>query len=198
MKKLIVLLLFVTGSIIAQAQNFDITDQDNKMSYSVATYDQREMILDGSQNETILGYSYGLIPVAYPLFNKTGQNFSDDFSDIVVSELMKENLNCQLIHTKYNMSNNEIINHFKDTKTDRYLLFTINSWRSDSHTAAMGGLKTTISYDITREVFNKNGNILHSKTIDGTEAPFKGGKKKIRDRNWESVQNKISILLHNE
>jgi hypothetical protein len=85
-------------------------------SFAIAIHDQREMIVDGSKNETLLGYRYAkLYGNAYALYTKPKENFSDYFLNFVSNELSIINKPSDNVKTRSYELKSSIINQLKST-----------------------------------------------------------------------------------
>ena len=175
-------------------------DANASLTYSIATHDQREVVLDGSRDEKFVGYMRAAVAIAYPIGTESGQNFSDDFSVVIKNSLNESSNRAQIIQTRYSDSKQKILNSLIDSQSDRLLLFTITKWRSDSKPNGML-YGTEVIWSLSIEIFNNKGELLASNSTDGIDPDLdlsiSGSIKKIQKIVNEKFKEKINLLLDN-
>jgi len=171
---------------------------NNSLSYSVATHDQREVVLDGSRDEKFVGYMRSGFAIAYPIGTKSGENFSDEFSNVIKNSLNESSSQTKIIKTNYTDSKQKIFNHLVDSQSDRLLLFTITKWRTDSKPNGML-YGTEVIWNITLEIFDNMGTLLASNQIEGMDPDLdksmSGSVKKIQRIVDEKFKEKIDLIF---
>ena len=169
------------------------------LTYAIATHDQREEVVDGSQNESYVGYMRSTVGIAYPISTASGRNFSDDFSLVIKNSLNESKDTCQIIQTRASESKDQVLNRLITAQCDRLLLFTVTKWRTDSKPKGMQ-YGTDVLWDLTLEVFNKNAEPLASDRTNGVDPDLDlnavgGSVKRTQVIVNEKFKQKIDLLL---
>ena len=175
-------------------------EASDKYTFSVATHDQREEVLDGSRKEDYVGYFRSSVAIAYPIATVSGNNFSDDFAASIVRSLIESGHQAQYVLTRASDSKETILTNLMVSKCDRLLLFTITKWRTDSKPiGAMYG--TDFIWDIRVDVYNKEGELLASNSTEGIDPgldlALAGSTKRVQKIANSEFKDKIHILLSN-
>jgi hypothetical protein len=168
-------------------------------SYTIATHDQRLPVTDQSQKETLVGYFRSTVAIAYPISTQSGNNFSDDFSLIIKNSMNVAGGKAQILTTRYNESKDIILKKMNITQSDRLILFTVNNWLTDSKPIGME-YGTEVIWDMTVEIFNKNGELLATNKTAGFDPKLDlsaaGSVKKIQKIVDVKLKEKIDILMN--
>lgn len=178
----------------------------NSFTYSIATYDQRLAVVDGSRNEEFVGYVRSQAWIAYPIDTKSGENFSDEFSLVIKNSMYDSSNQTQIIQTNFSDSKQNILNRLVDSNSDRLLLFTITKWETDSKPPAPGKLvwmpntRTSVLWDILLEIYTKDGELIAFNKTDGLDRDVDDNKKGHKTEIIQLVVNekfkeKIDILF---
>ena len=208
MKKLLVFacLVFLVSScavnrkLTYNEQKTEIKD-NSSFTYVVSTHDQRDVIVDGSRDEKFVGYMRSGVGIAYPIGTKSDENFSDVFSEIIVNSFTWEDVEniIKIVKTLYSDSKESIVERMKTKKADRLLLFTINKLRSDSKPMGMWSYGTDYIWDITVDIYDKNGKFLATNTIKGENLGLdkkgSGSIKKTQKTVNREFKSKLDLLL---
>jgi hypothetical protein len=154
-------------------------------SFSVASHDQREMVVDGSQNEYLIGYSYTSVGIAYPCNTKPKVNVSVVLSDIICDLLNENGTNSKSVDTKVNMSKDEILNNLITDQSQGNLLITIKKLRVDIQTIS----NAIFTFRILMEIYDNQKNLLLSKEFSGAETFMPGWSYK------KQARKKVPIIM---
>jgi hypothetical protein len=173
-------------------------EASDKFTFSVATHDQREEVLDGSRKEDYVGYFRSAVAIAYPIGTVSRKNFSDDFSASIVSSLIESGYRAQYVLSRASDSKETILTNMMVSSCERLLLFTITKWRTDSKPiGAMYG--TDFIWDIQVEVYNKEGELLASNSTDGIDPgldlALAGSTKRVQKIANSEFKDKVHKLL---
>jgi len=123
-------------------------------SIALSIYDQREMVVDGSQKPAFVGYTRSGVGIAYPMVTKSGKPFAEIILETISRSLSNEGYSVKIIPTSYKDSFVEIKRKLLDTFNDRLIILKINKLHSDFYSATM------FYYDIDVDIFNNEGNVL--------------------------------------
>lgn len=174
---------------------------NSELSYSIATHDQRIEVLDKSRDEKMVGYFRSGTAIAYPLGTASDQNFSDDFSSVIKTSMGQSINKVQIIKTNYSDTKQNILSKLKENQSDRLLLITVKVWRTDSKPDGLLYYGTEVIWDLTLEIFNKEGVLLASNHTEGfepnTEKQMSGSIEKIQKKVNVKFKEKIDILFNN-
>jgi len=142
---------------------------NSSLNICVATFDQREVVLKGNQDARFVGYIRSSVAIAYPIRNTSEMDFSEVMSTTVANALQTNGNTTSVLKTDYNSSKETVKDELISQESDVYVLITMNKWRTD--TKAMNALKmaTELIYDITVEVYNKEGELLASHRLNKEE-----------------------------
>ena len=155
----------------------------NSFTYSIATYDQRLAVVDGSRNEEFVGYVRSQAWIAYPIDTKSEENFSDEFSTVIKNSMNESSDSIQIIQTSYSDSKQKILNRLIDSNSDRLLLFTLTKWETDSKPPHPGKIvwmantRTSVLWDILLEIYTKDGELIASNKTEGLDRDVDDNKK---------------------
>jgi hypothetical protein len=174
---------------------------NTELTYSIATHDQRIEVLDKSRDEKMVGYFRSGTAIAYPLGTASGQNFSDDFSDVIKNSLGKSAANAQIIKTNFTDTKQNILSKLIETKNDRLLLITVKVWRTDSKPDGMVYYGTEVIWNLSLDVFDNKGNLIGSNHTEGfepnTEKQMSGSIEKIQKIVNVKFKEKLDLLFNN-
>ena len=208
MKKLLVfsgLVLLMSSCAVNRKLSYNTHKSEvqahQNFTYVISTHDQREVIVDGSRDEKFVGYMRTGVGIAYPIGTKSDDNFSDVFSNIIVNSFKGESVESriEIVKTIYSDSNKSIVDRMKTKKSDRLVLFTINKLRSDSKPIGMWSYGTDYIWDVTVDVYDKNGIFLATNTIKGENLGLdkkgSGSIKKTQKTVDREFKEKLELLL---
>lgn len=171
---------------------------DSSATYSVATYDQRPVVLDGSQKEDFVGYSRSTTAIAYPVSTASGNIFSTDFSTSIANSLLNPAQAPIIVPTSSDETKDAIIEKLVDTKSDRLLLITLYKWRTDSKAPPFSKMRTELIWDVLLEVYDINGDLIASNRIEGFNPKMhetSGTLKKVRPVVTANFEKKLVELF---
>lgn len=172
---------------------------NTSMTYSIATHDQRPVILDGSRTEDFVGYIRSTAGVAGPVSTASGNNFSHNFSTTIAKSLSNPSQNPIVVETTSGKSRSTIISEMKRTKSDRFILVTIYKWRSDSKIPPFTRMRTDFLWDVLLEVHNESGKIIATNRIEGLNPEMANrakNHKKLRPYITQNFKEKIDELFN--
>jgi hypothetical protein len=142
--------------------NADLPKSNSNIS--LAIWDQRVQVTDGSRKPDFVGYMRSGAGIAYPLQTKSGKSFSNDISYSIASSLKESGSKVIVVGTKSDDSRSMIVNKLKESKSSILLLLKCNEYHTDGF-GAQG-----LNYDIDVIVLDKEGNIIKERKFSGKKA----------------------------
>ncbi len=188
----------MSKGLITEELNDEINLSDFK-SLAIATHDQRDMVVDGSQKECFLGYGYADIGIAYPINTKPKEKVSNLCTDIVSEILNANKIQSDKIETSANCNKIAIIEQLKTSETQGYLIITLQNLRSDCRGGGISfTMNTLCAYTIKLDVYNKEEEHLLHKEVTSMETFVHGKsyKKHIRNNTTKLLEAQLTRLLN--
>lgn len=170
----LILILILSSNLYAKKQLTYIElvptiNSNSSLNICIATYDQREVVLQGNQNAKFVGYIRSATAIAYPIFNSSEGNFSDVVSETINKAFKKNGSNSSVIKTNYTESKDEVLKKLTSNEADVFILITLNKWRTDTKPMSFSKVATELIYDLKIEIYNKSGELLASSTLVNKE-----------------------------
>ncbi len=157
-----ILLLTSCGS--ARKINYSGVNADlpkSNTNISLAVWDQRVQVTDGSRKPDFVGYLRSGAGIAYPMRTRSGKPFVNDMSATIASALKESGSKVVVVETKFNDSRSMIVNRLKEHNAPQLLLLKCNEYHTDGYGAQ------ALIYDIDVIVLDINGNILKERKFSG-------------------------------
>jgi hypothetical protein len=130
---------------------------------AVAVRDQREDVLNGEREETMVGHQRSLYGIPYPVSNSSGKPFANDFADLIVRGISARGIPAQAVRVSPFKSEDEAVASLVATGSDRNLLFNVVEWDADTLS------QTTLHYDIRLSVYDRQGKQLRETSLAGED-----------------------------
>jgi hypothetical protein len=126
---------------------------------SIATWDQRIQVLDGSRKPDFVGYMRSGAGIAYPIGTDDGRAFADILSSDIASALSSKGSSTNIVNTKFNETEPAILDELKKTNNDRLILINCKQFNTDGYGAE------ALIYELTVNIYSNQGDILQQKTF---------------------------------
>jgi hypothetical protein len=128
---------------------------------TIATWDQREQVLDGSRQTDFVGYSRTTVGIAYPIGTTSGNPVSDDISSTIASSLQKKGSSTTIIKTTPEDTEASILERFRENGGDRLFLLKCEEHKIDGY-----GLPI-LHFELETSVFGPDGSKITGKHFSG-------------------------------
>ena len=128
---------------------------------SIAIWDQRVQVTDGSRKPDFVGYMRSGAGIAYPMKTKSGKPFSNDMSYSIASSLKESGSKVIVVGTKPDDSRSMIINKLKESNSTTLLLLKCNEYHTDGYGAQY------LNYDIDIIILDNAGSIIKERKFSG-------------------------------
>lgn len=128
---------------------------------SIATWDQREQIINGSQKPNLVGYMRSAVGIAWPVSTKSNKPLADDISSSISSSLEKKGSTTSIITTQPAESENAIIDKLKKANSNKLILVKCAKFQTDGYGSQ------SLDFDLQVNIFSSNGDILKHKNFTG-------------------------------
>jgi len=115
---------------------------------AVGTSDQRKVVLSGECPPTYIGMQRGGFGIPSRVNTDSGLAFADDVTNAVSESLSKKGFKAFPVYIKAADGAARISELFKESKADRYLLFAIKKWESDTY------INIGLEYEIELTVYD--------------------------------------------
>lgn len=102
-------------------------------SIAIATLDQRKFVLSGESPPSYIGVQRGGFAIPHNINTESGLPFSNDLTNAVAASFTKKGFKVFPVYTKVADGAKRISELFAETKADRYLLFDVKKWESDTY-----------------------------------------------------------------
>jgi hypothetical protein len=132
-----------------------------KEHISIATWDQREQILNGARKTDFVGYMRSSAGIAYPMGTSSEKPFADVVSSSVAASFTKKGNKTSVVATSYSDKENLILEKLRKTKADKLLLIKCYKFYTDGYGA------TALLFDLQLNIFSPGGDLLKQKTFSG-------------------------------
>jgi hypothetical protein len=200
MKKLLyaasIVLLTSCGS--ARKINYEGVNADHPKSnanISLAVWDQRIQVTDGSRKPDFVGYLRSGAGIAYPMRTKSGKPFVNDMSAAITSSLKESGSKVIAVTTKFSDSRSMIVNRLKEQKSTQLILLKCNEYHTDGYGAQ------ALTYDIDVVILDVDGNIIKERKFSGKK-PLGGngfwGAGKYKTYMPAGLKNLVEEIFNDE
>lgn len=168
---------------------------DGAIAVAVSTHDQREYVIYENKNPTFVGLMRGGYGNPFDIITVSGNPPAEDITKSIILSLNKKGFQAIPVISSYSENRNSVIDRLKEKGADRLLLVTVNEWKSDTYA------NTALIYNVDANIFDKEGNILGSSTIEGRDnlgGSFMNPPAHAREAVPRAFKEKIEELLNNE
>lgn len=160
-------LLFSSGCAVGNKYNFRDVVADisypGKAAVAVAVHDQREYVKSGAKPASFAGVQRGGFGNPFSVTTRSGRPLADDIAEVVAVSLAKKGYKAVSVTVSPSDPQNAVLARLKGGGSSRMILLTLNEWKSDTYQ------NVALRYDVRLKVFDKNGNVLAEKKIDGKD-----------------------------
>jgi hypothetical protein len=140
-----------------------------KESIAVATWDQREQIMNAARKNDFVGYMRSTAGIAYPMGTSSGKPFSDVFSGTVATSFSNKGSRTSVVNSSFTDRENAILDKLKQLKADRLIFIKCNEFYTDGY----GSI--SLMYNLQLNIYSSSGDLLKQKTFSGKKSL--GGSK---------------------
>lgn len=130
---------------------------------SISTHDQREYVVSGKKQPSFIGLQRGGYGNPFNVNTESGKALAEDMTNALAVSLSKKGFKCIPVVVLQSENANTIMQKFKDTSSDFFVLLTLNEWKSDTYT------NVALIYDVNLKIYNKTGAILAERSLKGNE-----------------------------
>lgn len=162
-------LLMVLSSGCAMGQKIQYSDltaeliYQGSLSLAVGVYDNRPYVLDGQSKPEYAGTMRGGFGNPINAYTASGQPFANEFSHSIHKTFSASNFPVTEVIATPLMPLQDFQKALLAETADRYVLFVVNEWRSDSI------MDTFLYYDVLLQIFDNQGKKLAENTIKGED-----------------------------
>ena len=128
---------------------------------TIAVWDQREQIRDGSRKTDFVGYVRSLAGIAYPIGTLSGNPFSDDISSTISSSLEDKGCSTSIITTLPIEDENVIFDNFNKYGKGKLFLMKCLEHKIDGY-----GLPI-LHFDLQVKIYSLEGKQISEKNYQG-------------------------------
>lgn len=164
-------------------------------SLGLCILDNREMILDGSQKPSFVGYTRSSVGIAYPMTTSDGQPFREDLAKVITKSLTNSGFTVQEVLSDPANFQASLQNWKKEGPGEKFVVLNFNKLHTDYYTF------TDFIQDVVLEVYAKDGTLLISKNFAKTERIGKGsfwGTGKYQEYSPKYLQAQIEGWFNEE
>jgi hypothetical protein len=139
---------------------------------SIAVWDQREQIIDGTRKPDFVGYMRSAVGIAYPIGTLSSKPFADDIALDISTSYKNDGIQTIMVPTSFSESENTVLDNLKNSNSNKLILVKLNKLHTDGYTGH------DLFYDLQTKVFNSNGELLEQVSFEGTKPLGKATKYK--------------------
>lgn len=180
--------------VLTYADLVPLIKADSTLNICVATFDQREVVLQGNQNARFVGYIRTAVGIAYPIKCSSPENFSEVMSSTVVNSFKQNGCNASVLKTDYSNSKENVLDELKSQQADIFILITMNKWRTDTRPLSFTKVATELIYNLTVEIYSKTGELIATNNLDVHES----GLAPAGATSTKKVQKKVINIKYPE
>jgi hypothetical protein len=134
-----------------------------KQQIALASWDQREQVINGNRKPDFVGYTRSSGGIAYPMGTANGMPFTDNMTSSISVSLSKQGSTVTDITTYFNEKELLIIDQLKKTKSNRLILIECRQFHTDGYGA------TSLMYDLRLNVYTEKGDLIKQKIFSGNK-----------------------------
>jgi len=160
----LLLILFVSGCAVSRKVQYSGINA-NVPAFSetiaLATWDQREQVLDGSRKPDFVGYMRSGAGIAYPIGTASGKPLADDISSSISTSLEKKGCTTSVITTSPADNENTILDNLIKSGNEKLLLVKCSEYHTDGY-----GIQN-LNYNLQVTVYASDGELVKEKRFQG-------------------------------
>ena len=137
---------------------------DFKQKIALASWDQREQVVNGSRQPDFVGYMRSGAGIAYPMGTDNGKPFTDNMTSSISVSLSKQGSTVTDVNTQFTEKESLIIDQLKKTKGNRLILINCKQFHTDGYGS------TSLMYNLQLNIYSEQGDLLKQKTFNGKRA----------------------------
>lgn len=142
---------------------------------ALGVQDLRTAIVSGEKSPDFVGKQRDGWGIPFDVRTGSGRPLSDEVHDLIQNSLSRGGGATTRVALSPSMGSEQVQAALAAPGADRRVYVSIREWRSDSL------MRTSIDYDVTAQVFDKSGQPLAEKRVEGKEAIdtaalYKGGQ----------------------
>ena len=136
---LVLAFIFLNGCAVGNRYNLSDARPDIQVTspkiknVAVAASDQRKVVLSGECDPSYVGMQRGGFGNPFRVSTESGLPLADELTKSVSESLSQKGYNSVPVYIKYGKDPGLIAPLLKESKADRYLLFVIKKWESDTY-----------------------------------------------------------------
>lgn len=161
------ILFLLAGCAISRKVNYDnihASVPSFNQKISIATWDQRIQILDGSRKPDFVGYMRSGAGIAYPMGTDDKRPFVDILSTNISSALTSNGSSVNIVPTKSSEAESDILDALKKTNNKKLILINCKQFVTDGYGAE------TLTYELIVNIYSNDGNLLKQKSFANKKA----------------------------
>ncbi|MEM6548667.1 MAG: hypothetical protein AAF713_13100 [Pseudomonadota bacterium] len=148
---------------------------------AIGVADQRDYVLSGKKTIDFIGLQRGGYGNPFDVTTASGKSLAEDFTALLAKSFGASGTRVETVVLAPGIAPDAAIERFQDTSAGRFLLIEMREWKTDAFA------QVTVHWDLTARVFDANGNLLASETVQGVEGTEESGvfqdeKAKIAQR----------------
>ena len=156
--------LILSGCAVSRKIQYDKINADLPAiteNIALATWDQREQVLDGSRKPDFVGYMRSGAGIAYPIGTASGKPLADDISSSIASSLEKKGCTTSIITTSPADNENAILNNLKNSGSGKLVLIKCSEYHTDGY-----GIQN-LNYNLQVKIHASDGQLVKEKSFQG-------------------------------
>lgn len=130
---------------------------------SVATYDRRDYVVDGSKTPAFTGTQRGGFGNPFDVSTGSGKALAEDMTAVMSASLAKSGFNAVPVTVLHSDDQAIVMEKLKKSGGESLLLLTLKEWKSDTYT------NVGLTYDVTLKVFDRGGSPVAEKSLKGED-----------------------------
>jgi uncharacterized lipoprotein YajG len=157
-------IFLLTSCAVSRNVSYDNVNADlpkSTATISIATWDQREQVKNGSRNPDFVGYTRSAVGIAYPMGTKSGNSLAQDMTASIASSLRESGSKIAMVQTSMKDSRTMILNKLTKSKSATNILLKCNEFHTDGYGAQ------SLMFNIDVIVLDDKGNVIQEKQFAG-------------------------------
>ncbi len=160
-------LCFLTSCAVSRKVEYEgvyATVPDFKQKIALASWDQREQVVNGARKPDFVGYTRSGTGIAYPMGTDNGMPFTDNMSSSISLSLSRQGSTVAVVNTQSAERESRILEQLKKTNNNRLILIDCKDFHTDGYGA------TSLMYNLQVNIYSGKGELLTKKTFNGKRA----------------------------
>lgn len=168
------------------------------INIALAVHDQRPLVLEGKWAENVVGKNRDYYGIPFPMHTASGGPLAEDLAEALERALEHKDHRVDTVRALPTATHDEALARLRESAADKYVLLTIGNWKSETY------IKTRVVYDLTVEVYDKDGNRLVRIQKEGYDTlggsllhPIRHAKRSIppfSERLFEAMFNEKQVI----